>query len=149
MRIRNLTLVFCCVTVLYSCSNLMFPGSMRKHAVAVRTVQPITSAAGVQSVKETTTQPLSFNEKVLVGDCVLKDSSALLTFSVIVGSFAQPASAKPLIDKLRKKSMIPFFVQNNKGLYRLVAGTFKDRDDADFLMLKLDVSDIEAWVLTH
>lgn len=89
------------------------------------------------------------NEKsvVLVAGIALKDSSTLSAYTVIVGSYTLPEKSIDLINKLKGKSLSPFFVRNEKGMYRLVAGTFSNKDDADFLMLKLDVDDIDAWIL--
>lgn len=117
-----------------------------EQSLSVNTVKKSTPA-----VPETRTLFIKSdaNEKsvVLVAGIALKDSTTLSSYSVIVGSFSQPTSALALIDKLKQKTLSPFFVRNEKGMYRLVAGTFQDKDDADFLMLKLDVDDIDAWIL--
>lgn len=89
----------------------------------------------------------SGQEKVLVEGCVLKRTDALSAFSVVVGSFSQPESAAWLIRKLKEMGMNPYFVQNEQGMYRLITGTFNDRDDADYQVLKLDVEGVKAWVL--
>lgn len=86
-------------------------------------------------------------EKVLVEGCVLKQPAVLGAFSVVVGSFTQPESAVTLIKKLGGMGIKPFFVLNEKGMYRLITGTFNDRDEADYQVLKLDVETISAWVL--
>jgi len=78
--------------------------------------------------------------------CELRDASVLDRYSVIVGSFSQTKFATSLIKKLKRMEIKPFFVMNEKGLYRLVTGTFNDKDDADFQVLKLDIELIEAWI---
>jgi hypothetical protein len=82
-----------------------------------------------------------------VEGCVLKKADQLDNFSVVVGSFVNTESAKTLIQKLKDLKLTPYFVQNEKGMYRLITGTFKNRDDADYQVLKLDIESIKAWVL--
>ena len=69
---------------------------------------------------------------VLVAGIALKDSSTLSAYTVIVGSYTLPEKSIDLINKLKGKSLSPFFVRNEKGMYHLVAGTFSNKDDADF-----------------
>lgn len=155
MRISRFVAIASCLLLFYSCSSLGLPGLFGKRSKVVATEQAVSltkpTPIPTPSVPESRTLFIKsdVNEKavVLVAGCVLKDSTSLSHFSVIAGSFTQPTSAVSLIDKLKQKSMSPFFVRNEKGMYRLVVGTFEDKDDADFLVLKLDVSDIEAWVL--
>jgi hypothetical protein len=113
--------------------------TVKKSAVAVPVSEPvrtlfITSGANEKSV-------------VLVAGIALKDSTTLSTYSVIVGSYTLPEKSVQLIEKLKQKSLSPFFVRNEKGMYRLVAGTFDNKDDADYLGMKMEVSEIEFWIL--
>lgn len=112
--------------------------------------KPLAQKPVQQPVKPVTPMPVvavaSGPEKVLVEGCVLKQPTSLGAFSVVVGSFAQPESAVNLIKQLGGMGIKPFFVLNEKGLYRLITGTFNDRDEADYQVLKLDVEAIKAWV---
>lgn len=121
--------------------------------VKVAEKQPADKPLAQKPVQEkpTVAQPTSAAvasgpEKVLVEGCVLKQPGVLGAFSVVAGSFSQPESAVSLIKKLEGMGIKPFFVLNEKGLYRLITGTFNDRDEADYQVLKLDVEAIKAWV---
>lgn len=150
---KKLVAIACGTLLLYSCSSLRLPGSLGNRSRVVATEQPVSPPNVSTAVGETRTlfikSDVKEESKELVAGCVLKDSTTLSSFSVVVGSFSQPTSAVSLIGKLKQKSLSPFFVRNEKGLYRLVAGTFQNKDDADYLVLKLDVSDIKAWVLAR
>lgn len=121
--------------------------------VKVAEKQPADKPLAQKPVQEkpTVAQPTSAAvasgpEKVLVEGCVLKQPGVLGAFSVVAGSFSQPESAVSLIKKLDGMGIKPFFVLNEKGMYRLITGTFNDRDEADYQVLKLDVEAIKAWV---
>jgi len=150
MRINKFVAIASCLTLFYSCSSVRF---VKKNSTVVAIEQPASLTNTTPTIGETRTLFIKSDVKekavVLVAGCVLKDSTSLSAFTVIVGSFTQPTSAVALINKLKQKSITPYFVRNAKGLYRLVTGTFENKDDADFQVLKLDVSDIDAWVLAR
>jgi hypothetical protein len=113
--------------------------------------KPLTQKPEQTAAKPATTTPpvavASGPVKVLVEGCLLKEASTLGAYSVVAGSFNQPESAVNLIRQLAGMNIFPFFVLNEKGMYRLIIGTFDDRDEADYQVLKLDVESIKAWVL--
>lgn len=158
MTIRKIAAFTCAISLFFSCSDLRHIGLLGNGKKVVASEQNISTTIVkkntvvepvVESVVRTLLIPSDANEKsmVLVAGIALKDSTTLSTYSVIVGSYTQPGKSVQLIDKLKQKSLSPFFVQNEKGMYRLVAGTFDNKDDADFLGMKMDVSDIEFWIL--
>jgi SPOR domain len=158
MTITKIAAFACGIFLFFSCSNLQLAGLAGSGKKVVASEQKIsTTTIKKNTVVEPVVEPVvrtlliksDANEKsmVLVAGIALKDSTTLSTYSVIVGSYTQPGKSVQLIEKLKQKSLSPFFVRNEKGMYRMVAGTFQNKDDADFLMLKLDVDDIDAWIL--
>lgn len=162
MMIKRLTVCACSVFLFVSCSTLGLSGLLGTGKKVVATEQNLSVNAvkknasvvpnavpEVASDARTLLIKSDANEKtqVLVAGIALKDSTTLSAYSVIVGSYTQPGKSVELIEKLKQKALSPFFVRNEKGMYRLVAGTFTNKDDADFLGMKMDVSDIEFWIL--
>ncbi len=58
------------------------------------------------------------------------DSGKLKSFCVIVGSFGSKANAEAQRDKMKGRGYHSFIVQNTKGMFRVVAASFSNRDDA-------------------
>lgn len=158
MTITKIAAFACGIFLFFSCSNLQLAGLVGSGKKVVASEQKIsTTTVKKNTVVEPVVEPVvrtlliksGANEKsvVLVAGIALKDSITLSAYSVIVGSYTLPEKSIQLIEKLKQKSLSPFFVQNEKGMYRLVAGTFDNKDDAEFLGMKMDVSEIDYWIL--
>jgi len=77
----------------------------------------------------------------------VRDAKSLKEFSVVAGSFSTLESALAQVKNLKAIDYDSFIVKNENGMFRVIAGTYDDRDDADFLSLKLDLDSIETWIL--
>lgn len=163
MTITKIAAFTCGISLFFSCSNLQLTGllgSGKKVIAAEQNISLNPTKRVIAATSEATKVVPATHEVrtlliksgsdeksvVLVAGVALKDSTTLSTYSVIVGSYTLPEKSIQLIDKLKQKSLSPFFVQNEKGMYRLVAGTFDNKDDADYLGMKMDVSDIDFWI---
>lgn len=164
MTLKKTTAIACGILLFYSCSSNQFAGVLGGGKKVVATEETISERNVSQIVisntpaQEPVVRTLHFTSQtidksqvtenqVMLAGVALKDSSSLMRYSVVVGSYTQPEKSASFIEKLKQKSISPFFVLNEKGMYRLVAGTFDNKDDADYLGIKLDVSDIEFWIL--
>lgn len=77
----------------------------------------------------------------------IQPSSKLKKFSVVVGSFLTLEKASEPVLSMKKMGYKPIIVQNERGMYRVIVGTYDDRDDADIDVLGLSFDSISSWVL--
>lgn len=86
-----------------------------------------------QKKKTTTPTPTAqtYNDRTEQVKVVDKgDSGKLKSYNVIVGSFGSKANAEAQRDKMKGRGYHSFLIQNTKGMYRVVAASFSNREDA-------------------
>lgn len=77
----------------------------------------------------TTLQAPVRTEKVTAVDA--NDAGNLKAFSVVVASLSVKPNADALKGKLEEDGMKVILAQNEKGMYRVIVGSFDDRESAD------------------
>lgn len=101
-------------------------------------VEAATVASPAQQVEEVTTvtRPVTVRETpkpqagdrqekvTVVGDGMLKD------YNVVVGSFGKKENADGMVKKMTGRGYQSFIVQNEAGMYRVVAGSYDTREAA-------------------
>jgi len=109
--------------------------SQKTLSEAATVVEP---AAEVQEVAPITyTTPKRSTPVVQAGDRQEKvktvnsaDSGLLKDYNVIVGSFGSKENAENMKNKMVGRGYKAFLVQNESGMYRVVAGGYDNRSDA-------------------
>ncbi|MDD4921653.1 MAG: SPOR domain-containing protein [Bacteroidales bacterium] len=76
----------------------------------------------------------------------MREPSVLKKFSIVVGSFTELEVAYKSVLDMKKIDYTAIIVQN-KDRYRVIVGTFNDRDNAELLKLTLNLDQIDSWVL--
>lgn len=78
---------------------------------------------------------------------ILKDISLLKKFSVITGSFADSVNSAKHAEQLKSLNYEPFCIKNSNGMFRVVAGTFDEKIDADIIVFRLENDSIKSWIM--
>jgi len=74
--------------------------------------------------------------------------SILKKYNVVVGSFSTIENAYLSVKELNKKDYKALIVQNEDGMYRVITGTFSNRDNAEIHRLALNLDYVSSWVWT-
>lgn len=129
---------------------------------AATVVSPVTNASTtvVSPVSSTVVSPVVSNaaaasekagvvENVYLVDAA--DASLLQRYNVVVGSFSVLANAQQFKETLKKRGLKSFVVRNDKNMYRVIAQSSSQRQDADVACTNLGISYQDckgAWILT-
>jgi len=107
-----------------------------------KAVQPDTMGF---SYSETTLEATPFNPNQI--SPYIQPSTILKKFSVVTGSFTTLEKAYESVRIMIKSNFKPKVVKNEKGMYRVITGTFDRRADADFHVMELSFESISSWIL--
>lgn len=77
----------------------------------------------------------------------VRDVSKLKKFSIVVGSFSTLEKAFESVMAMKKIDYRAIIIQNEKGMYRVITGTFNDKDNAEIHKLALTLDSVESWIL--
>ncbi len=105
-----------------------------KEAYEKAQEKPVTTAAQ----EEVVTKPVSTNtntgggvvqkERVTVVES--SDASKLYAYNIVVGSFTNKTNATALMESLKTEGYNAFLAQNEKGMYRVIAASYNNREAA-------------------
>lgn len=104
-------------------------------ATTVATAGDVAEVAPIQYTNNRTTQTAE-KPVVMAGDrqehvtVVDANSSMLKNYNVIVGSFGSKANAEGMKNKMISRGYTAFIVQNDKQMFRVVAGGYDTREAA-------------------
>lgn len=112
--------------------------SQKTLAQATAAAQPATEASEVAPVQYVTKSTQSQGSPVVMpGDRQEKvslvdgsNSSILKDYNVVVGSFGNKANADNMKAKMAGRGYNSFLVQNERGMFRVIAGSFDTREAA-------------------
>lgn len=105
-------------------------------ATTVATAGDVAEVAPIQYTNTRTTQQAPEKPVVMAGDrqervtVVDANSSMLKNYNVIVGSFGSKANAEGMKSKMVSRGYTAFIVQNEKQMFRVVAGGYDTREAA-------------------
>lgn len=77
----------------------------------------------------------------------VRDASKLKKFSIVVGSFSTLEKAFESVMEMKKIDYRAIIIQNEKGMYRVITGTFNDKDNAEIHKIALTLDSVESWIL--
>jgi len=77
----------------------------------------------------------------------IRTNAQLKKYSAVAGSFSTLEKAYELVMELVKEKYRPIIVKNEKGMFRVITGTYNDRDNADIDRMELELDHIKSWVL--
>jgi len=77
----------------------------------------------------------------------IRTNAQLKKYSAVAGSFSTLEKAYELVIELVKEKYRPIIVKNEKGMFRVITGTYNDRDNADIDRMELELDHIKSWVL--
>jgi cell division septation protein DedD len=104
----------------------------------------------VQTVPSTQTQVTDNSDNVSVRQerVTIVSGSGLLSYSVVVGSFSVIANAEGLQQRLRNAGYAAQIVRNEeRNMYRVVASTFNNKNEAVLSRDQLRSTYPDAWLL--
>lgn len=78
----------------------------------------------------------------------IRTNDQLKKYSTVAGSFSTLGKAYELVVELVKGKYRPLIVKNEKGMFRVISGTYNDRDNADIDRMELELDNIKSWVFT-
>ena len=130
-------------------SDLVSEAYLRRFEVEKKALNPEENKSVFSElVKKKTVELLSGENVSGKSSYLFKDISKLKRFSVIAGSFADSVNSVKHIDLLRGLDYEPFYYKNTNGMFRVVAGTFDEKVDADIMVFRLENDSIKSWIMT-
>lgn len=109
-----------------------------KEAYEKAQEKPVTTTTTTDTdvaVEEVVTKPVATNtggvvqkERVTVVES--GDANKLYAYNVVVGSFTNKTNATALMESLKVEGYNAFLAQNEKGMYRVIAASFDNREAA-------------------
>lgn len=98
-------------------------------------------------VTKKTEQLLSEENAFGKSKTIFKDISSLKKFSVITGSFADSVNSIKHIEQLKGLNYEPFCIKNSNGMFRVIAGTFDEKIDAEIIVFRLENDSVKSWIM--
>lgn len=113
--------------------------TLSEAATVADPVEEVKEVTPIQYHKPSQTQPVAKQAPVLkAGDRAEKvttvngaEASLLKDYNVVVGSFGSPVNAEAYKVTMQQRGYAAFLVKNEAGMYRVVAGSFDTREQAE------------------
>ena len=150
---KTFFLGFIAVALLIGVSSCKSKESAYKAAYMKAQEKEVAEEVPVENEVVTTQAPVQervSNERISIID---DDASKLKLYNVVVGTFSVKTNAPSLKERLIKDGYNTFIARNNQMMYRVIAGSFDTRKEAeelrDAIKLKYSPEFSDAWLLIN
>lgn len=116
-----------------------------KDSVATNAPSFSPEQGNAQSDSDTVKTNVTYSREWM--ESFVRPAAQLKKFSVVTGSYRTLQEAFPMVVKLKKANYCPLVVKNETGKYRVITGTYNDREEADIDVMSLEMDAIPSWVL--
>lgn len=129
-------------------SELVSEAYLRRLEEEKKALKPEDNKSGFTDlVSKKTEQLLSEENASGKTKTIFKDISLLRKFSVITGSFADSVNSIKQVEQLKGLNYEPFCIKNSNGMFRVFAGTFDEKIDAEIIVFRLENDSIKSWIM--
>ena len=105
--------------------------TLSEAATIADPVEEVKEVTPIQYHKPSQTQPVAGDRAEKVTTVNDAEASLLKDYNVVVGSFGSPVNAEAYKVTMQQRGYAAFLVKNEAGMYRVVAGSFDTREQAE------------------
>lgn len=131
MAVAVLCMGTSCKSNKQSMKNLYEQALEQDPAAAVQEVAPAQVSTTATTTKPATTSKPSNDRSERVTVVNSAEAGWLKAYNVVVGTFGQLTNAEGMKNKMQSRGYSAFLVRNEAGMYRVVAGGYDTREQAE------------------